>query len=211
MYIMSTRNDGISRFEASTVYAPVTFTSPVTFPGGVGGAISCTTLTASGAISGLSVAATNAVTAGSAAITGLLSAASIECVSYSSALARMTLTSGLGVYLSGTLTEQDEQNPPAALILADVPFCASYLVTAPRAFILPAGSPQGFRATFYVGAAVVVTFTSPDTVIANFRNTNAGLVFAELNAGVATPNLGQDDFIQVTSANGRYVVMSFAV
>ena len=228
---MSTRNDGISRFEASTVYAPVTFTSPVTFPGGVGGgAIVCTTLTASGAIAGLSVAATNALTGaslavvgaiggGSAAIVGQLSSATMQCASYSSLAASMTLNSAVGLFLTGTLDSQDgaNANAPAALVLADIPFNASYLVSAPRAFVLPdtllGTMPQGVRMTFLVPNNVAVTFQSPTREIINIRNLNGALQYVVIAAGAGlTPNnAGGDVFYQVTSVNDRWLVMSFAV
>lgn len=214
---MSTSNDGVSRFVANTIYAPVEFKGPVLLPGGVG-AISCTSLTATGAVSagtalsGASLAVVGAATAASLVTTGAITAGTdVICANYSSLGSELTLTSGLGVYLGGALVNQDAGNPPAALVLADIPFCASYLVTAPRAFVLPAGSPQGFRATFFIAANVVVTFESPDTVVRNIRNTNGAIAFAELAAGTATPNLGENAFIQVTSCNGSYVVMSFDV
>lgn len=213
---MSVANDGISRFVPSTIYAPLTVEADIfgnnIFVAAIDAtAIECASLTATAAVSGQTVAAVGAATAATLNTTGAVTAGtSVVCANYSSLASPMTLSSGVGVYLSGTLTDQDAGNPPAALVLANIPFCASFLVTAPRAFILPAGSPQGFRATFFVDAGVVVTFASPDTVIQNYRNTNGALVYAELPIGTATPNLGQNAFIQVASCNGRYIVMSWA-
>jgi len=213
---MSTSNDGVSRFLSNTIYGPVEFKGPILVPGGLG-AITCTTLTASGAIAGLSVAATNALTGATCAIAGLLSAASIQCASYSSLANRMTLTSGLGLFLAGDLLVQDGANAeaPAALVLADIPFCAMYTITAARAFVLPdtlaGGMPQGVRMSFLVPANVVVTFVSATRAIVNIRNTNGGLIYQELAATNPTPNnVGGDVLYNVSSANDRWVITSFA-
>lgn len=169
---MSTANNGISRFESSTVYAPVIFNEAIT---------SETIITNT-----------------------------IEAVS-------LTLNADVGVYLGGALAEQDATNAsaPAVLVLANIPFCASYLITAARAYVLPdtdAGTmPQGVRMTFMIAANVVVTFTSALRIIENFTITNGGLAYVQVAAGNVTANLGDETFCEVTSANDRWILRSFAV
>jgi len=104
---------------------------------------------------------------------------------------------------------------PAALVLADIPFCAMYTITAARAFVLPdtlaGGMPQGVRMSFLVPANVVVTFVSATRAIVNIRNTNGGLIYQELAATNPTPNnVGGDVLYNVSSANDRWVITSFA-
>jgi len=146
------------------------------------GAIACTSLTSAGAVEGATVAAVGALTAATLATTGSVTAGTqIICANFNSLASRTTLTSGLAIYAAGALTGQDGANAdaPAALVLADIPFCASYLISAPRAFVLPeivgGGMPQGVRMTFFVTGNNAVTFQSAARIIENIRNTDAGL------------------------------------
>ena len=177
---MSTSNDGVSRFVASTVYAPTTFAAGIVSAGVTSGSMVCNTIDA-------------------------------EAV-------KMTLNSDVGLFLSGALGLQDvgDAGCPAAMVLENIAFNQCVRLTAARAFVLPTpaggvGVPQGVRMSFFIDAAVAVTFITTAASLATIkllRNTDAGIAFNNYAANAVTANLGQNTFVTLTSCDTCWVINS---
>lgn len=232
---MSVANDGVSRFEASTVYAPVTFKGAVVVDELDVATLNIAELDLT-TLNVTNINAANIGVSGNLTVDGDLTSATIEagvgsiddfvcdsimCGSGAiNSTQEVAISSPIGFYLSGNLQSQDIGIGAGAFepTLNLIAFDQSYYCGGAVQFTLPdllpvVGYPQGIRMrimTTDVGTISFSTRLASGNLIRYFVSTGEGAAslnrFNDVGAGVATPPYQPNSVINVFSANQYWVI-----